>query len=50
MGVLYAVMLAFAVIVVWEKFNDAEKVVAQEAGAATMIYQLIADVSQATFR
>ena len=39
-GVLYAVMLAFAVIVVWEKFNDAEKDVAQEAGAATMIYRL----------
>ena len=39
-GVLYAVMLAFAVIVVWEKFNDAEKDVAQEAGAARMIYRL----------
>jgi Na+/proline symporter len=39
-GVLYAVMLGFAVIVVWEKFNDAEKDVAQEAGAATMIYRL----------
>jgi Na+/proline symporter len=39
-GVLYAVMLAFAVIVVWEKFNDAEKDVAQEAGAATMIYRI----------
>lgn len=39
-GVLYAVMLGFAVIVVWEKFNDAEKDVAQEAGAATMIYRI----------
>src|SRR5689334_11035300 len=33
-GVLYAVLLAFAVIVVWEKFGDAESHVADEAGAA----------------
>jgi hypothetical protein len=39
-GVLYAVLLAFAIIVVWEKFNDAEANVAQEAGAATTIYRL----------
>jgi hypothetical protein len=39
-GVLYAVLLAFAVIVVWEKFNDAENAVAQEAGAAVTIYRL----------
>jgi hypothetical protein len=39
-GVLYAVLLAFAVIVVWEKFNDAEKDVAQEAGSAASIYRL----------
>ena len=39
-GVLYAVMLAFAVIVVWERFNDAENAVAQEAGAAATIYRL----------
>ena len=39
-GVLYAVLLAFAVIVVWEKFNDAEKEIAQEAGAAATIYRL----------
>jgi hypothetical protein len=39
-GVLYAVLLAFAVIVVWEKFNDAESAVAQEAGAAVTIYRL----------
>src|SRR5271169_589970 len=39
-GVLYAVVLAFAIIVVWEKFNDAEANVAQEAGAATTIYRL----------
>src|SRR5580704_16871935 len=39
-GVLYAVLLAFAVVVVWEKFNDAEKDIAQEAGAAATIYRL----------
>jgi len=32
-GVLYAVLLAFAVIVVWEKFAEAERTVAKEAGA-----------------
>ncbi len=40
LGVLYAVLLAFVVIVVWEKFNDAENAVAQEAGAAAAIYRL----------
>ena len=41
-GVLYAVLLAFAVLVVWEKFNAAEECVAQEAGAAATIYRLAA--------
>jgi Na+/proline symporter len=40
-GVLYAVLLAFAVIVVWEKFNQAESDVAKEAGAAATVYRLI---------
>ena len=39
-GVLYAVLLAFAIIVVWERFSDAEKNVAREAGAAATIYRL----------
>jgi len=39
-GVLYAVLLAFAIIVVWEKFSNAEGVVAQEAGAAETIFRL----------
>lgn len=39
-GVLYAVLLAFAIIVVWEKFNVAENDVAREAGAAATIYRL----------
>jgi hypothetical protein len=38
-GVIYAVLLAFAVIV-WEKFSGAEADVAQEAGAAATIYRL----------
>lgn len=40
LGVLYAVLLAFAIILVWEKFSDAETTVAQEAGAADTIYRL----------
>jgi hypothetical protein len=40
-GVLYAVLLAFAVIIVWEKFSDAESDVAREAGAAATLYRLI---------
>jgi hypothetical protein len=38
-GVLYAVFLAFAIIV-WEKFSDAEVDVVQEAGAAENMYRL----------
>jgi hypothetical protein len=40
LGVLYAVLLAFAVIVVWERFHDAEHAVAAEAGAAATLYRL----------
>ena len=39
-GVLYAVLLGFAVIVVWERFNDAENNVAQEASAAATVFRL----------
>src|SRR5215212_6218625 len=39
-GVLYAVLLAFAVIVVWEKFSEAEHAAAEEAGAAATLYRL----------
>ncbi len=46
-GVLYAVLLAFAVIIVWEKFSDAENDVAQEAGAAATIYRLATGVDGA---
>ena len=39
-GVLYAVLLAFVVVVVWEKFSQAENEVANEAGAAATLYRL----------
>jgi hypothetical protein len=39
-GVLYAVLLAFVIIVVWEKFSDAEANVVREAGAAGNLYRL----------
>jgi Na+/melibiose symporter-like transporter len=41
-GVIYAVLLAFAVIVVWERYTEAEVAVVQEAGAAATIYRLAA--------
>src|SRR3712207_4192380 len=40
LGVVYAVLLAFAVIVVWEKFREAEDAVIQEAGATASLYRL----------
>jgi hypothetical protein len=40
LGVLYAVLLGFAIIVVWQKFSEAEASVVQEAGAVTTIYRL----------
>jgi len=40
-GVLYAVLLAFSIIVVWEKFNDAEATVEREAASAATIYHLL---------
>ena len=39
-GVMYAVLLGFAVIVVWEKFRDAEAAVAQEASSVVAIDRL----------
>ena len=52
-SVLYAVLLAFAIILVWQKFSDADATVAQEAGAAEAIYRLsegIAEKSKAEVR
>ena len=39
-GVIYAVLLAFAVIVVWQRYSDAELAVIQESGAAATLYRL----------
>lgn len=47
-GVIYAVLLAFAVIVVWQRYNDAEMAVTQEAGAAATVYRLAAGSDPAT--
>jgi hypothetical protein len=49
-GVLYAVLLAFAVLVVWEKDNDAEASVAAEAGAAAALYRLSNGVGEDAVR
>jgi Protein of unknown function (DUF4239) len=38
-GVIYAVLLAFTVVVVWEKFNDAQSAVADEAGATAALFR-----------
>jgi len=46
LGVLYAVLIAFAIIVVWQKFSDAEASVVQEAGAVTTIYRLSEGMGQ----
>lgn len=43
-GVLYAVLLAFVVIVVWEKFNDADNYVSREAAAVATMYRISADI------
>ena len=45
-GVLYAVLLAFAVIIAWERFFDAEKALASESGAAATIYRLSAGLGE----
>ena len=39
-GVLYAVLLAFVVVISWERFHDAENALAREGGAAATIYRL----------
>lgn len=38
--VLYAVLLAFVVIITWGRFYDAEKALAVEAGSAATLYRL----------
>ncbi|MBV8146511.1 MAG: DUF4239 domain-containing protein [Gammaproteobacteria bacterium] len=45
-GVLYAVLLAFVVIISWERFYDAEKAITAEAGAAATVYRLSRGLDQ----
>jgi hypothetical protein len=40
LGVIYAVLLGFAVIVVWEKFSSAGETVTQEAAGVVSVYRL----------
>jgi hypothetical protein len=52
-GVIYAVLLGFAVITVWEKFSEAESTVSLEAGAAATLFRLakgLDDESSAALR
>jgi hypothetical protein len=52
-GVLYAVFLAFAIILVWERHSDADSSVTKEAGAAATMYHLstgLGDVKGAALR
>ena len=52
-GVLYAVLLAFVVIISWERYHDAEKALATEAGSAATLYRLAGGLDEsnaATFR
>src|ERR1700757_2535546 len=45
-GVLYAVLIAFAIIVVWQKFSDADNNVAAEAAGAATVYRLSQGLDQ----
>jgi hypothetical protein len=47
-GVLYAVLLAFVVIIVWERFHEAERAVSSEAGAAGSIRRLAGGLGEAS--
>jgi hypothetical protein len=38
-GVIYAVLLGFVVIITWEEYHDAEQIVGQEASALGSIYR-----------
>jgi len=39
-GVIYAVLLGFAIVSVWDKFSEAELLVLREAGASATLYRL----------
>ncbi len=40
LGVIYAVLLGFAIVSVWEKFSEAELLVLREAGASATLFRL----------
>jgi hypothetical protein len=46
-GVLYAVLLAFVVIIAWERFANAERALVMEAGAAATAYRLAPGLGEA---
>lgn len=46
-GVIYAVILAFAIISVWEKFSEAELLVLREAGSSATLYRLSTGADEA---
>lgn len=41
-GVIYAVILAFAIVSVWDRFSEAEILVLREAGASATLYRISA--------
>lgn len=45
-GVLYAVLLGFVVIIAWERFHEAEGALAAESGAAATVYRLAGGLSE----
>jgi hypothetical protein len=47
-GVLYAVLLAFVVVISWERYHDAENALAREAGAAATVYRLAGGLDEST--
>ena len=49
-GVIYAVLLAFAVFVVWEQLTAAESDVVREAGSAVNLYRLAGGMDAETAR
>ena len=47
-GVLYAVLLAFVVIISWERFHDAERALVAEAGSAATLYRLAGGLEESS--
>ena len=47
-GVLYAVLLAFVVVISWERFHDAENALAREAGAAATVYRVAGGLDESS--